>query len=102
MVITKNHQRFQVPKMEAFLDLNFSAILGVGFPQKKNVSIQLFLVSIYLHFRYLKSLVTEWLFCESLGILAHRTSEDEQRVYNIVQSLPKRKLFRFHETILRR
>ena len=26
------HQEFQVPKMEDFMNLKFSAILGVGFP----------------------------------------------------------------------
>ena len=35
--------------------------------------------------------------CFSLGILAHRTSDDDWGV----QSLPKRKVFRLHETILR-
>ena len=37
---------------------------------------------------------------KTLGILAHRTSEDDEGVYFITET--KRKVFRFHETILRR
>ena len=36
----------------------------------------------------------------SLGILAHRTSDDEQGVFFFTET--KDKVFRFHETILRR
>ena len=36
----------------------------------------------------------------ALGILAHRTSEDELSGCTITET--KRKVFRFHETILRR
>ena len=37
-------------------------------------------------------------YTQPVGILAHRTSEDEEGVYMYTET--KRKVFRFHETIL--